>query len=100
MKIWDERIENELTVFISGELDLTGAPELTAFLDGKLNDVASLVIDMKGITYLSSAGIRAILTAYRAMGNNSFRIVNCNPIVYEVFEITGLSDALSIEKAE
>ena len=100
MKIRDEKKANELTVFLSGELDLTGAPELTAFLEGKLTDVASLVIDMAEITYLSSAGIRAVLTAHRAMAGQSFRIVNCSPIVYEVFEITGLADALSIEKAQ
>lgn len=99
MKIQENKNGTSLTLRLAGELDLTGAPELTACLEGKLTEVESLILDMAEITYISSAGIRAILAANRAMAGKEFRIIGCNRLVSEVFEITGLDEILKVEKA-
>ena len=99
MKIQETKNGNTLVLNLAGELDLTGAPELTAYLEGRLGEPDGLELNLKEITYLSSAGIRAILAAHRAMGGREFRVTGCNDLVYEVFEVTGLDEVLTIEKA-
>ena len=99
MKIQENFTGSALTLQLSGELDLTGAPELTEYLNGKLTGVESLTLDMADVTYLSSAGMRAVLTAQRAMEGKTFKIIRCNQTVYEVFNITGIINFLDVEKA-
>ena len=99
MKINEIKNGNELTLALAGELDLTGAPALTAFAEGKLEGINALTLDMSGITYLSSAGIRAVLGLERDLNGKGFKIIGCNELVYEVFEITGLNEVFDIQKA-
>ena len=99
MEIREEKEEKKLTLFISGELDLEGGPELTSYLENELENLESLTLNMADITYLSSAGIRAILAIHRQVdGKIPFKITGCNTFVYEVFEITGLDEILDLEK--
>ncbi len=94
----EKKYEGEtLTITLEGRLDTTTSPELEREI-GELNDVRELVIDMKGLEYISSAGLRVILKAQKIMNlKGSMRLINVGESIMEVFEITGFSDILTIE---
>ena len=91
--------ENEkLTLKISGRLDTTTAPDLEKEIGDSLEVVEELVMDMEGLEYISSAGLRVILKAQKQMNTQgSMKLVNVNDSVLEVFDITGFIDILTIE---
>ena len=91
--------ENEkLTLKISGRLDTTTAPDLEKEIGDSLEGVEELVMDMEGLEYISSAGLRVILKAQKQMNTQgSMKLVNVNDSVLEVFDITGFIDILTIE---
>ena len=91
--------ENEkLTLKISGRLDTTKAPDLEKEIGDSLEGVEELVMDMEGLEYISSAGLRVILKAQKQMNTQgSMKLVNVNDSVLEVFDITGFIDILTIE---
>ncbi len=98
MEIRKDKNENELVVTIIGRLDTTTAPQLEAELRGDINGVKKLVLDMKELEYLSSAGLRVILAAQKVMNKQGEMIVrNVNETIREIFEVTGFVDILTIE---
>ena len=87
-----------LTIAIEGELDTLTAPELEAALLGSLDGVTELTIDCANLVYTTSAGLRTLVKAHKAMYDKGvMRLVNVNDIVQEVFNITGLDNVLRIE---
>ena len=88
----------KLTVALEGRLDTTTAPELEAELNASLGGIADLVLDMKDLVYLSSAGLRVVLAAQKKMNKQGHMTVKtvCADIM-EVFEITGFVDILDIQ---
>ena len=88
----------ELTVSLAGRLDTVTAPELEAELREIAPDVKKLTLDFSGLEYISSAGLRVILAAQKAMSaQGEMSIRNANDNILEVFAITGFSDILTIE---
>ena len=90
----------ELVVLeITGRLDTTTAPNLDAVINELSEDIKELVFNMAELEYISSAGIRVILSAYKKMNQSGgiMRIEKANEIVREVFEMTGLSEMLDWE---
>ena len=96
MTINVERDFELVTLEITGILDTTTAPNLETVIDELSEDVKELVFDVEGLEYISSAGIRVLLKAYKKMNLNQgiMRIEKANDMVYEVFEMTGLSEML------
>lgn len=87
-----------LVLALEGRLDTTTAPELEAVLKESLNGVGALVLDMEGLVYLSSAGLRVILGAQKQMNRQGTMVVRyVNDTIMEVFEVTGFTDILTIE---
>jgi anti-sigma B factor antagonist len=87
----------QLTLALEGRLDTTTAPELEKELKASLGEVDSLIFDFTDLVYLSSAGIRVIIMAQKLMKPpKEMTICNVNDIVYEVFEMTGLTDVIKI----
>lgn len=95
----ENKIENgNVTLTIIGRLDTTTAPELEKTLDNILEGTKELVFDMKGLEYISSAGLRVILKAQKAMNaQGSMKLTGVNDGIMEVFDITGFLDILTIE---
>lgn len=92
------REAEKLTVAIQGRLDTITAPELEKNLGENLGGVTELVLDMTGLEYVSSAGLRVILKTQKLMFNvGKMKLVGVNESVMEVFEITGFSEILNIE---
>ena len=86
------------TLAITGRLDTATAPELEAEVDAVLPAAKDLVFDMTGLEYVSSAGLRVILKAQKAMSaKGSMRLTGVNDTIMEVFDITGFIDILTIE---
>lgn len=84
-------------IAIEGRLDTTTAPQLEAELKSSLNGVSELVLDLGKLEYISSAGLRVLLSAQKVMNaQGSMKIINVIPEVMEVFEITGFTDILTI----
>lgn len=88
----------ELTVKLEGRLDTTTAPMLEGELKLAVNGITSLVFDMTGLEYISSAGLRVLLSAQKVMSKQGGMIVkNANEDVMDVFEVTGFIEILTIE---
>ncbi|MBP5655427.1 MAG: STAS domain-containing protein [Clostridiales bacterium] len=87
-----------LTFMLEGRLDTTTAPQFEAELKGAIEGVENLVIDIAKLDYISSAGLRVLLSAQKTMNNQGSLVVK-NPTeeVSEIFEVTGFSDILTIE---
>ena len=96
MTINVERDFELVTLEITGRLDTTTAPNLETVVNELSEDTKELVFDMFGVEYISSAGIRVLLGAYKKMNLNqgTMRIEKVSDIVREVFEMTGLSQLL------
>lgn len=96
MTINVERDFELVTLEITGRLDTTTAPNLEMVVKELSADTKELVFNMSGLEYISSAGIRVLLSAYKKMNSNDgiMRIEKTNEIVREVFEMTGLSGML------
>ena len=90
--------ENGLTVVLTGRLDTTTAPELEKELKASLDGVTTLVIDMTALEYISSAGLRVLLSAQKTMNKQGeMKVVHVGERIMEIFEVTGFSDILTIE---
>ena len=90
---------SKLTVALSGRLDTTTAPVFEKELKESLNGVDDLTLDFSGLEYISSAGLRVLLSAQKMLNasGGAMKIVGANDIVKEIFEVTGFSDILTIE---
>lgn len=86
---------SELTLKIIGRIDSVTAQQLEAVLHESLVDVDDIIFDFEGVSYISSAGLRVILSVLHRQ--NSMKIIHVNDVVMEVFEITGFTDILTIE---
>ena len=86
---------------VSGRLDTSTAPELEETLKADLEGVNDLTLDFSALDYISSAGLRVVLSAQKKMNvsGGKMKILNPNEIVSEIFDVTGFSDILDIEKA-
>ena len=96
MTINVERDFELVTLEITGRLDTTTAPNLESVINELSDDTKELIFDMSGVEYISSAGIRVLLGAYKKMNLNNgiMRIEKANDMVREVFEMTGLLQML------
>ena len=98
MNITNQREGNQLNVALEGKLDTASAPEFEAVVKNELDGVTLLVIDFIKLQYTSSAGLRTILLAQKTMNKQGKMILkNVREEVMDVFDMTGLSDLLTIE---
>ena len=89
---------SELEIKVAGRLDTTTAPELEKEISDSIAGITKLVLDFEALEYLSSAGLRVLLQAQKAMNKQGEMIVkNVNETIFEIFEVTGFSDVLTIE---
>ena len=89
---------SKLTVFLEGRIDTTTAPQLDDELNASLNGVEELTMDLEKLDYISSAGLRVLLSAQKTMNKQGKMVVkNASEEVMEIFEVTGFSDILDIQ---
>ena len=98
MTIEIKRNAEETTIELVGRLDTTTAPALDKTISEDIGDTKKLVLDIKGLEYISSAGLRVLLSAQKKMQVIGSMIVkNVRDEVMDVFEMTGFDDILTIE---
>ena len=88
----------KLTVSVFGKVDTTTAPELEKAVFDRLDGVTELVLDLKEMSYTSSAGLRTFLKLHKAMNQNgTMKVIHVCSEIMDVFELTGFSRFLTIE---
>ena len=98
MTIEKNKVDSVLTIALSGRLDTMTAPELETELKDSLEGVTELVFDLGKLDYISSAGLRVLLSAQKTMNRQgAMKVRHPNEIISEIFEVTGFSDILTIE---
>jgi anti-sigma B factor antagonist len=91
--------DGKLTYELIGRLDTTTAPGLEAELKKSIDGVKTLEFDFKQLEYISSAGLRVLLFAQKTMNKQGRMVIrNVGEEIMEIFDITGFSDILTIEK--
>lgn len=98
MKILKEKNAKTLILALEGRLDTTTSPELEAVLEKEIRNTTELILDFEHLEYISSAGLRVLLTTQKKMNTQGTMIIRkvCEN-VREVFEITGFTDILTIQ---
>lgn len=98
MTIEIKKNAEETIIEIIGRLDTITAPELDKTINEDIGDTKNLVLDVKGMEYISSAGLRVLLATQKKMHKlGSMKVTNVCEEVMEVFEVTGFTDILVIE---
>ncbi|MBO4837795.1 MAG: STAS domain-containing protein [Lachnospiraceae bacterium] len=97
MNIQTKKEDKSLTVILEGRLDTSTAPQLEECLNSSLEGIEDLSLDLSALDYISSAGLRVLLSAQKRMTKQGrMQITGANETVMEIFEITGFSDILTI----
>ena len=98
MNINIEKANDATVIKIDGRLDTTTAPELEKAINNEGDALENLVLDFKGVDYISSAGLRVLLTAQKKMNaQGHMELINVNEAVMDIFEMTGFADILVIK---
>lgn len=99
MTLTKEKNANELTVRLSGELNTLTAPDLSALLDSELDGVQTLILDFAECDYVSSAGLRILLAAYKKLkaAKGTMELINVGQNFTEVLQNTGLDAVFDIQ---
>ena len=98
MKIEKKQAGSDLTIALEGRLDTTTAPQLEAELKSSLDGVTALTFDFANLEYISSAGLRVLLSAQKTMNRQGeMKVTRVADIIMEIFEVTGFTDILTIE---
>lgn len=98
MTIEVNRNAEEVVIGVVGRLDTTTAPTLEKSINEEVLNAQKLILDMEGLDYISSAGLRVLLSAQKKMQQiGSMKVINVCEQVMEVFEMTGFADILTIE---
>lgn len=88
----------KLTITLTGRLDTTTSPELETAVRDSIDDIEALVFDLAGLEYISSAGLRVLLSTQKIMNNQGSMVVkNVPDEVMEIFDVTGFSSILTVE---
>ena len=98
MTITEERNNDVVTFIIEGRLDTTTAPTLEKTINETVDGIKELILDMNQLTYVSSAGLRVLLSAQKKMSKiGTMKLIGVCEEVMDVFEMTGFVDILNIE---
>ena len=98
MTITKEQEGNALTISLEGRLDTVTSPDLEKELKDSLENVEELVFDLEKLNYISSAGLRVLLSSQKIMsGKGSMKVTHVSEDIMEIFEVTGFTEVLTIE---
>ena len=98
LNITQKKKDTQLLIALEGRLDTVTAPRLETELNASLDGITDLIIDMKDLEYISSAGLRVLLSAQKTMNKQGSLVIrNVSDLIMEIFEVTGFVDVLTIE---
>ena len=97
MTINKKKNGSQMTISLEGKLDTKSAPELEAVIKSETEDVDDLRLEMDGVQYVSSAGLRVLLSAEKLMRKKGkILITGCNDNIMEIFDMTGFTELLTL----
>ena len=98
MTIEEKNGNEKLTLYVSGRIDASTAPELERFVLERIEGLTELTLDFKDVVYISSAGLRVLLGTYKTMGSQKGKLVLCNvnEEVKDTLYITGFLEFLEV----
>ena len=98
LKIEKKQDDKKLEAALEGRLDTTSAPQLEAALKDNFDAIDELILDFTGLEYISSAGLRVLLSSQKIMSKKGgMKVTHVSDVIMEIFEVTGFSDILTIE---
>ncbi len=98
MEIKVNKNGTELTISPVGRMDTATSPEVQAVVDENIGDATDLTFDLGELKYLSSAGLRVLMSAQKTMlSQGSMKLINVNEDILDIFDMTGLTDVFEIE---
>ena len=98
MKIEVIKNDDTITFKLEGRLDTTTSPDFESKINEEVTNIKTLILDLKNLKYISSSGLRVLLSAQKKMNKlGKMKLINVNEMVMEVFEMTGFSNILIIE---
>ena len=98
LNITKEQRDDALTVSLEGRLDTTTSPDLEKMLKESLDDVTELILDFENLEYISSAGLRVLLLAYKKMvPAGTMKLIHVSDVVKDILEITGFLELLNVQ---
>ena len=98
MTIDQYKNDTEMRLALTGRLDTMSSPKLGEIITNGLDGITDLTLDLKGLDYISSAGLRVLLCAKKKMDAcGTMKLIGVSPMIMEIFEITGFSEILTIE---
>ena len=98
MKIEMKRNAQEMMMELEGRLDTITAPTLEKEINENIQDIETLILDFSGLEYISSAGLRVLLSTQKKMQKRgAMKVINVSAEIMDVFEMTGFADILTIE---
>ena len=98
MTIKKTKENTTLCVALEGRLDTTTAPQLEEELKNSMDGITELILDFEKLDYISSAGLRVLLSAQKVMNKQGeMRLIHVSDVENEIFEVTGFCDILTIE---
>lgn len=99
MEIQKEKVGTTLTLSLSGKLDTVSSTSLEKVVQEDLAGLTALIIDMKDVSYVSSAGLRILIAAHKRMKNlGSMKLIHVCEDVKEILDMTGLLQFLTVEE--
>ena len=101
MQIKTEINNSKLFISLSGRLDTITSPQLEEEINSiSLDKIEIIILDVKELEYISSAGLRLVLKVHKKMTaqGGQFKLINVNDMIMDIFDMTGMSDFLDIEK--
>ena len=97
LRITKKAENKKVTLTLEGRVDTTTAPQLEQEIKSSIDGITELVLDFAKLDYISSAGLRVLLSAQKVMNKQgSMTVCNVNDIVMEILDVTGFSDILTI----
>ena len=97
LNITSEKNGRTVTAKLEGRIDTKTSPELDKSLKELLQDTDEIILDMEKIEYISSAGLRVLLSTQKQLGKkDAMKIIHANDVVMDIFEITGFSQVVTI----
>ncbi len=98
MKVDKKTNGKKLTVTIEGRVDTTTAPDLEKEIKGSIENISDLVLDFEKVEYISSAGLRVLLSTQKIMNRQGeMSLINVSSDIMEILDVTGFSDILTIK---
>ena len=101
MQIKSDISSKNIVISLIGRLDTITSPQLEEEINSfSLENIETVILDLKELEYISSAGLRVVLMTHKKMNKlgGQLKLINVNDMILNIFDMTGMSEFLNIQK--